>query len=368
VSRVGLRALAIAALVELPIVSMIGNCAYAQTPEVDSINLGARAGLTPAAPVIAPGQDRPAGPVEFSAGAAFASDYIYRGVTLSDRKPAIGAALEAMLGPLYAGTTFTSVKLPSEPAGEITANAGLRPKLWNIDWDFGWTYFAYPGEIPGSPGINYWEVGTRADTKLTESLRVAAGFAYSPNFSNTGGWSKYAAFGLGVDPPRSALPQDVTASITGGTGYYWFGNQSAALGGFPLPAYLNWNAGVTLTRKIFNLDLRYYDTNLSREDCFVFTGDPHGTPGGQINPLSNPEGLTVALVQRHIRREVLVRTERRREVKPCLQGQRPYHQGATPQKKMEMLFISSQRAQQISCSHVAAQTRASFVTALNSAF
>ena len=30
--------------------------------------------------------------------------------------------------------------------------------------------------------------------------------------------------------------------------------------------------GVTLTRKIFNLDLRYYDTNLSKEDCFVFTG------------------------------------------------------------------------------------------------
>ena len=49
-------------------------------------------------------------------------------------------------------------------------------------------------------------------------------------------------------------------------------SQSASLVEFPLPAYLNWNAGVTLTRKIFNLDLRYYDTNLSKEDCFVFTG------------------------------------------------------------------------------------------------
>jgi hypothetical protein len=49
---------------------------------------------------------------------------------------------------------------------------------------------------------------------------------------------------------------------------------------------------VTLTRKIFNLDLRYYDTNLSKEDCFVFTGDPNAAPGGSIDPVRNPQGLT----------------------------------------------------------------------------
>lgn len=59
-----------------------------------------------------------------------------------------------------------------------------------------------------------------------------------------------------------------------------------------MPAYLNWQAGVTFTRKIFNLDLRYYDTNLSRENCFVLTGDPNARPGGVINPITNPEGLT----------------------------------------------------------------------------
>ena len=48
---------------------------------------------------------------------------------------------------------------------------------------------------------------------------------------------------------------------------------------------------MTFTRKNFNLDLRYYDTNLSKENCFVFTGDPGATPGGSIDPLRNPEGL-----------------------------------------------------------------------------
>src|SRR5262249_41631261 len=161
------------------------------------------------------------------------------------------------LGPLYAGTTFASVNLPSQPSGEITAMTGVRPKLGNTEFDFGGTYYIYPGEFPGSgPGINYLEVGARADTKLTDRLRAAAGFAYSPDFSNTGGWSKYAAVGVGLGLPSNVLPEKVSAALTGGVGYYWFGNQSIVFGGFPLPAYLNWSAGVTFTRSVFNLDLR----------------------------------------------------------------------------------------------------------------
>jgi uncharacterized protein (TIGR02001 family) len=264
------------------------------SPEA-SISLGARGGLTNAAPVrAAPTQERANSPIEFSARAGFASDYIYRGTTLSAHKPAVGAALEAALGWLYAGATFSSVKLPSQPAAEITMSTGVRPKLGEIQFDLGWTYFYYPGEtvpVGTFAGIEYWEALARADTKIGEWLRVAGGFAYSPNVSNTGAWSKYAAFGLGIDLPSNVLPAKLAVSLTGGAGYSWFGNQSAQLGGFPLPAYLNWNAGVTFTRSIFNLDLRYYDTNLSKENCFVFTGDPGATPGGQIDPVTNPQGL-----------------------------------------------------------------------------
>jgi uncharacterized protein (TIGR02001 family) len=293
------RTITIAAVIVLLFTPAFGGSVCAQTGEDNasgSLNLGSRAGLAVEAPVLAaPRQDGAPSPFEFSARAGFASDYIYRGVTLSDRKPAVGAGLEAALGLLYAGATVTSVTLPSQPAAEITVNGGVRPKLWDIQFDFGWTSFLYPGEtvpVGVAAGIDYWEAAGRADTRIGEALRVAGGFAYSPNVSNTGAWSKYAAFGLGVDLPRNALPQDVTASVTGSAGYYWFGNQSAALGGFPLPAYLNWNTGVTLTRKIFNLDLRYYDTNLSKEDCFVFTGDPNAAPGGSIDPVRNPQGLT----------------------------------------------------------------------------
>jgi hypothetical protein len=97
--------------------------------------------------------------------------------------------------------------------------------------------------------INYWEFVTRADTRFGEWLHLAAGSGFSPNYSNTGPWSEYTAFGVGTDLPHKLGPPDLTAAVTGGAGYFWFGNQSAALGGFRLPAYLNWNVGVTFSQK-----------------------------------------------------------------------------------------------------------------------
>jgi len=236
--------------------------------------------------------DRAANQLEFSFRGGFATDYMYRGTTLSDHKPAVGAAVEATFAQLYAGVAVASVKLPTQPAAEISMSGGVRQKIGDIDFDLGVTYFLYPGEISTSPSTDYWQAAIRADKRIAESLRVAGGFAYSPNVSNTGAWSWYAAGGVGIDVPSRLLPADIGVSFTGGAGYSWFGNQSQELGGFALPAYLNWQAGVTFTRKVFNLDLRYYDTNLSKENCLVLTGDPNARPGGTVDPVTNPEGLT----------------------------------------------------------------------------
>ena len=163
--------------------------------------------------------------LELSARAGFASDYIYRGTTLSDRGPAAGAAFEARFGQFYAGTTVATVKLPTQPAAEFTFAGGIRPKIASIDFDLGVTYFAYPGErLPGETnGINYWEAVIRGETEASaRQIRVAAGYAYSPNVSNTGAWSQYAAAGVGYDVPapccrrtsayRSPLPPAIPGS------------------------------------------------------------------------------------------------------------------------------------------------------------
>ncbi len=107
--------------------------------------------------------------------------------------------------------------------------------------------------------------------------------------------------------PRDFLPGDLGVSVTAAAGYSWFGRQSPALGGFALPDYLNWHAGVTLTYKLLNLDLRYYDTNLTREDCFVFTGDPGATPGGSRQPDHQSRRTSIELVRGYFCRQALGR-------------------------------------------------------------
>jgi hypothetical protein len=94
---------------------------------------------------------------------------------------------------------------------------------------------------------------------------------------------------VGFDLPSRLLPQDLGVSFTTAAGYSWFGNQAPGL--VPLPAYLNWQAGVTFTHKSFNLDLRYYGINLSKENCFAFTGDPNARPGGRVESRYQPGWL-----------------------------------------------------------------------------
>ena len=145
------------------------------------------------------------------------------------------------------------------------------------------------GAATANGGSQYGKGVVRAIRSRREA-HFAAGFAVSPNYSNTGAWSEYTAAGLGYELPRSAL-RKLGAVVSGGAGYFVFGNQSAAIGGFPLPAYLTWNLGVTVERGDLHFDLRYFDANLSKANCFVLTGDPNATLGGHVDPLSNPRGL-----------------------------------------------------------------------------
>ena len=143
----------IAAFVALSLAPVTGGLARAQTLEVSpggAIGLGNRGWSASE-----PNRATSANELEFSARVGAASDYIYRGTTLSDHGPAAGAAFEARYGLLYAGTTVATVKLPTQPFAEFTFATGIRPKIATIDFDFGVTYFAYPGErLPGETGID----------------------------------------------------------------------------------------------------------------------------------------------------------------------------------------------------------------------
>jgi hypothetical protein len=78
---------------------------------------------------------REANQFELSFRGGFATDYMYRGTTLSDHKPAVGAAVEATFGQLYAAAAVASVKVPTQPSAEVTMSGGVRRTIGNIDFD-----------------------------------------------------------------------------------------------------------------------------------------------------------------------------------------------------------------------------------------
>src|SRR5262249_31390514 len=70
------------------------------------------------------------------------SDYIYRGVSLSGRRPSVGTEIDVERNGFYVHTEFRSVKLPTQPAAEITLNGGYRfDGPWETKLDLGATYF-----------------------------------------------------------------------------------------------------------------------------------------------------------------------------------------------------------------------------------
>src|SRR4051794_25174549 len=90
--------------------------------------------------------------------------------------------------------------------------------------------------------------------------------------------------------------------ISGEFGRQWLGTSDAfygttlgtALGGpfpngIPEPSYNTWNIGVGFTYKVFTLDLRYSDTNLSKGDCNAFTSAFNASGTTNVTPI-NPSG------------------------------------------------------------------------------
>jgi len=129
VDRAGKHALAIVSSAVLFLGLVTAGSVHAQTSDNSTagwINLGARGGIAAEPPArTATPQSGATSPFEFSARGGFVTDYIYRGTTLSDHKPAAGAAFEATaFGLFYAAGTIESVKLPSQPAAEIKWAAG----------------------------------------------------------------------------------------------------------------------------------------------------------------------------------------------------------------------------------------------------
>jgi len=248
------------------------------------------------APVAAPS------PWEIALGAAVVSDYNFRGISQSNKKPSIWGYVEPRfnLNPnlqVYVGAAYESIDFPNRVKSEVDFYAGIRPTFGPVQFDFGVWYYWYPGGttytglgtaatcttgvlVPcnsAKGNMSFAEIYGKATWTVNDVVALGANVFYDPNWMNTGAPGTYYSGTAKVTVPAAMLAKDWGAYVSGELGRYSFGTTDAFYGTIKLPAYTTWNFGVGATYKVFTVDLRYYDTDLSKGNCNVLTGDQGAT-------------------------------------------------------------------------------------------
>jgi hypothetical protein len=269
----------------------------------------------------------PPSPWDVAITAALMNDYNFRGVTQSRHNPSAQAGFELRytVSPqwqYYAGISGESIDFPNHAAAEIDFYGGVRPTFDKLALDFGVWYYWYPGGecfnnggvTPGAacgpPGssavqslpngnvvkgnLSFVEIYGKATYTINDQWAVGIQEWYSPSVLNSGADGWFTTGNLTYTVPTTMLPSGIGMLISGDAGYWALGTSDSfyAVAGFPngIPykSYWTWDAGVSFTYKAFTLDLRYYDTNLSKGDCNAFTSD-HTASGVASTPI-NPGG------------------------------------------------------------------------------
>ena len=254
------------------------------------------------APVAAPA---PTSPWDIAFGASIATDYNFRGISQSDRGPSVNAYFEPRYNvmpnlQLYAGVSGYSTKLPTDPTGEFDLYGGFRPTFDKLALDFGVIYYAYPKErqidgtiiaVPnGATSLtdtDFLEFLGKGTYTFNENFSAGLGVYYTADWLNTGADGTYLTGNAKLILPSTFLPTGVGMFVSGELAHYWLGDTKIDPIAYPvsldLPDYTYWNIGLAFTYKVFTLDLRYHDTDLSKEECYLLTGDPGASIGSPVN-------------------------------------------------------------------------------------
>jgi hypothetical protein len=263
-------------------------------------------------------------PWDVAFGAGIMNDYVFRGITQSNHKPAVTAYFEPRYNvskdlQLYVGSAFSSISFANRASAEVDIYGGVRPTFGALSFDFGVWGYLYPGgqcvdTVVGGGGVcpvdvntivlpngnvmkkdvSFYEVYGKVAYAFNDTFTMGGNVFYSPNFLNTGADGTYASITAKVTAPGGWLPNGIGSYISGEFGRQWLGTSDAFYGLAPLfpnginyADYNTWNVGIGFTYSVFTLDLRYSGTDLDKGACNAFTSDftasGTGFPAGGIN-------------------------------------------------------------------------------------
>jgi uncharacterized protein (TIGR02001 family) len=271
----------------------------------------------------------PPSPWDVVVTAALMTDYNFRGITQSDHKASTQAGFELRYNwnanwQSYAGLSGESISFANNPAAEIDFYGGIRPTFDKLALDFGAWYYYYPGGqcfntaalcagLGGGPSIgltlpsngnvakqdaSFWEVYGKATYTFNDQVSVNFQEWYSPSVVNTGAWGAYSVGNITLTAPSTWFSSGLGMYASADVGYWDLGTSDlfyAAPPAFPAgvkyTSYTTWDLGLGVTYKVLTLDLRYYDTNLTKAQCNVFTSAQNATFNPSNVTPQNPGGL-----------------------------------------------------------------------------
>ena len=278
--------------------------------------------------------EAPPNPWDVAFGGGITSDYIFRGITQSNHKPSVAAYFEPRYNvtkdlQYYVGIAGESISFPNRAAAEVDIFGGVRPTFGPLALDFGVWYYWYPGGqcFNGSTApvfgldclangylpingnvikrdLSFVEGFAKGTYTVNDQVTLAAAAFYSPSVLNSGAPGTYVSGGAKFTAPSSAMPEGWGFYLSGEVGHWFLGTsdnfyctQVAVTGctqpypnGIPYRSYTTWNVGIAVTRSVFTLDLRYFDTDLNKGDCNAFTSDHTARFSGDFTAI-NPAGF-----------------------------------------------------------------------------
>ncbi|WP_322516326.1 TorF family putative porin [Rhodopseudomonas palustris] len=241
-------------------------------------------------------------PWDVAFGTSIASEYVFRGITQSNHQPSVAGYIEPRynINPnlqLYAGVAAASISFTNRAAVEIDGYAGIRPTFGPVAFDFGFWYYGYPGgqcidTVQGGGAfcplgsssianlnvmkkdVSFYEFYGKMNYTFNDVFTAGASVNYSPNFLNFGTEGTYAAATAKITMPSTFFgASGIGSYISGEYGRQWLGTTDAFYAFTKLPDYNTWNVGIGFSYKVFTLDLRYTDTDLSSAGCQAITSD-----------------------------------------------------------------------------------------------
>jgi uncharacterized protein (TIGR02001 family) len=189
------------------------------------------------------------------------SDYIFRGISLTDEDPAAQGSIDITYGIAYAGIWASNISGLSNPI-EIDYYAGIKPVLGPVTFDFGVLYYTYPNGDDDANGheLDYVELKAGASVSPVKNLTIGVVGYYSPEQAGFG--DTYAVEGsAGYTLPTVGI---FTPTIGGVLG--WQGSENNDVFVTNGDEYVYWNAGLALAVEKFTFDFRYWDTDISESD------------------------------------------------------------------------------------------------------